>query len=96
MSAHRPVLSTNVGSCKEIIDGFPDEFGKAGEVVPVMNPARIAKGILNIGSDTAHMRELAENGYRRVDKYYRDSDLLDQYKKMYEDVMKTWRESDLN
>ena len=96
MAAHRPVLSTNVGSCKEIIDGFPDEFGKAGEVVPVMNPARIAKGILNIGSDTAHMRELAENGYRRVDKYYRDSDFLDQYKKMYEDVRKAWQESDLN
>lgn len=96
MAAHRPVLSTNVGSCKEIIDGFPDEFGSAGEVVPVMNPSRIAQGILNIGSSPQHMRALAEEGYRRVEKYYQDEDFLKSYKEMYQEVMKEWQESDLN
>lgn len=96
MAAHRPVLATNVGSCKEIIEGFPDEFGNAGEVVPVMNPARIAKGILSIGESPQHMRELAENGYRRVDKYYRDSDFLRSYENLYQEVVKEWQESDSN
>ena len=92
MASHRPVLATNVGSCKEIIDGFPDEFGSAGEVVPVMNPSRIAKGILNIGESVEHMHELAENGYRRVDKYYRDTDFLNSYHTLYKEAMKAWQE----
>lgn len=96
MAAKRPVLATNVGSCKEIIDGFPDEFDRAGEVVPVMNPSRIAKGILNIGKSTEHMRELGRNGYSRVDKYYRDTDFLEHYKNIYEEVVREWQELDLN
>ncbi|MDY6046605.1 MAG: GT4 family glycosyltransferase PelF [Anaerobutyricum sp.] len=96
MAAHRPVLATNVGSCKEIIDGFPDEFGSAGVVTPVMNPARIAKGILSIGESSEHMRELAENGYRRVDKYYRDSDFLKSYENLYQEVVKEWQALDLS
>ena len=96
MAAHRPVLSTNVGSCKEIIDGFPDEFGPAGEVTPVMNTARIAKGILSIGESPAHMRELAENGYQRVNKYYRDSDFLKNYEDLYQEVVKEWQALDSN
>ena len=58
MAARRPVLATNVGSCREIIEGFPDEFGPCGEVAPVMNPAQIARGILKIGESTAVMRSL--------------------------------------
>ena len=96
MAAHRPVLATNVGSCKEIIDGFPDEFGPAGVVAPVMNPARIAQGILSIGESGAHMRELAENGYRRVDKYYQDSDFLKSYENLYQEVVKEWQALVLN
>lgn len=96
MAAKRPVLSTNVGSCKEIIEGFPDEFGPAGIVTPVMNPARIAKGMLEIGKSVERMREMAENGYRRVDKYYRDSDFLKKYENLYQEVMREWRELDLN
>lgn len=85
-----------MGSCKEIIDGFPDEFGPAGVVTPVMNPARIAKGILSIGESSAHMRELAENGYQRVDKYYRDSDFLKSYEDLYQEVVKEWQALDLS
>lgn len=96
MAAKRPVLATNVGSCKEIIDGFPDEFGSAGEVVPVMNPSRIAKGILRIGESTRHMHELAENGWKRVDKYYRDTDFLKSYETLYQEVAEEWQASDLN
>jgi len=91
MAAHRPVLATNVGSCKEIIEGFPDEFGPAGVVTPVMNPARIAKGMLEIGKSVENMRKLAENGFNRVDKYYRDSDFLNSYRKLYQEVVKNGR-----
>lgn len=96
MAARRPVLATNVGSCREIIEGFPDEFGPCGQVVPVMNPSRIAQGILSVCSSYSHMRTLAENGCRRVEKYYRDSGFLKKYEDIYEEVKQAWQASALN
>lgn len=86
MAAHRPVLATRVGSCFEIIEGFPDEFGSCGAVLPVMNPSAIAKGILDVAKSYEHMRTLAENGYKRVEAYYRECDFLNNYRKLYMEV----------
>lgn len=86
MAARRPVLSTNVGSCREIIEGYDDPYGPAGVVVPVMNPPRIAEGILEVCKDTATMRAFAENGYARVSALYQDQDFLDRYRTLYQDV----------
>lgn len=88
MAAHRPVLATNVGSCKEIIEGYQDEFGHAGVVVPVMNPPAIARGILKIGESCQTMRQYAQEGYKRVEKYYQDVDFLDSYRSLYKGVVK--------
>lgn len=96
MAAHRPVLATNVGACREIIEGAPDEFGKAGEVTSVMNPARIAQGILRVCSSPEHMRYLAQQGYERVCRYYQDEDFLNRYRHLYEEEAKAWQASDLN
>lgn len=96
MAAHRPVLSTNVGSCKEIIEGYQDEFGDAGVIVPVMNPPAIARGILKIGESPEQMRQYAMEGYKRVARYYQDVDFLDRYRELYEGVRKEWQESVLN
>ncbi len=92
MAARRPVLATNVGSCKEVIEGYQDEFGPAGVVVPVMNPPQIAAGILKIGSTPEKMREYAREGYARVSKYYRDTDFLEAYRNLYEEVTGKWQE----
>lgn len=96
MAAHRPVLATNVGSCREVIEGYQDEFGHAGVVVPVMNPPRIAEGILKIGASAQRMRDYAAQGYARVEKYYQDTDFLNRYRNLYEEVMEAWRASALN
>lgn len=93
MAAHRPVLSTNVGSCKEIIEGYRDDFGPAGVVTPVMNPARIAEGMLAIGKNPTVMRALAQNGYNRVAALYQDKDFLARYHTLYEEVKDEWRAS---
>lgn len=93
MASHRPVLATNVGSCKEIIEGYRDDFGSAGVVTPVMNPLRIADGMLHIGRSAAVMRTLAQNGYNRVAALYQDKDFLSRYHKLYEEVNRPWQAS---
>ena len=83
MAAKRPYVSTNVGSCRELLEGNDDEFGKAGEIVPVMNPNLMAKAILRIAENRDKMREMAMNGYKRVVKYYQEEDFLFSYRKQY-------------
>lgn len=87
MAAHRPVVATNVGACREIIEGADDGLGSAGRVVPVMSPAAIAEGILAIASDPAQLRAMAENGYRRVLRFYQDKDFLAAYRSLYREAI---------
>lgn len=102
MAARRPVVATNVGACREIIEGAEDGLGPAGRVVPVMSPAAIAQGILEISRTPATLRALAENGYRRVVRYYQDKDFLSAYRALYREavqpreVREPWQASALN
>lgn len=102
MAARRPVLATNVGACREIIEGADDGIGPAGRVVPVMSPDAIADAILEISEHPAHLRALAENGYRRVVRFYRKEDFLAAYRQLYRDAVHTkevnrpWQASALN
>lgn len=88
MAARRPFVSTNVGSCRELLEGSPDEFGKAGEIVPVMNPNLMAKAILRIAESRDKMREMANNGFQRVVKYYQEEDFIRAYRELYEEVVR--------
>ena len=104
MAARRPVVATNVGACREIIEGAGDGLGPAGRVVPVMSPAAIADGILEISRSPAQLRALAENGYRRVVRFYQDKDFLAAYRSLYREAVQNtqqevncpWRASALN
>lgn len=88
MASKRPCVSTNVGSCKELIEGNDDGFGSAGEVVPVMNPNLMAKAILRMAENRDELRKMAMNGYNRVLKFYLEEDFLLAYRNLYEEVVK--------
>ena len=104
MAAHRPVVATNVGACREIIEGAGDGLGPAGRVVPVMSPTAIADNILAISRSPAQLRALAENGYRRVKRFYQDKDFLAAYRSLYREAVQSenrevnhpWQASALN
>lgn len=86
MSAKRPVVATDVGSCREIIEGFGDDFGHCGFVVPVMNPNLIARSVVKLAEDRNLMRAMGDIGYKRAVKYYREDDFLDRYRRLYRSV----------
>lgn len=87
MAAKRPVISTDVGCCKEIIEGTYDTFGRAGMVASVMNPKSIATAIIKLAQDRAGMKEMGNNGYNRVKSAYQQQDFLKNYIKLYEEVI---------
>ncbi len=89
MASKRPLVATNVGSCRELIEGNNDSFGMAGEVVPAMNPNLMAKAILRIAEDRDALRTMADNGYKRVARFYQEEDFLKTYRDLYEEVRET-------
>ncbi|MGN0144992.1 MAG: GT4 family glycosyltransferase PelF [Clostridium sp.] len=86
MSAKRPVMATDVGSCREVIEGNDDGYGKCGIVVPVMNPNLIARQIIKLGNDRKLMKSMGEIGYKRVKDFYRQDDFLNRYENIYRRV----------
>ena len=86
MASRRPLVTTDVGSCRELLEGSGDGMGPAGEVVPVMNPQLMARTILRLGRDRELLRAMGENGWARADRFYRQEDFLKAYEKLYQEV----------
>lgn len=96
MASRRPVVTTDVGSCRELIEGAGDGLGPTGAVVPVMSPDVMAQAILELASDRAALRQMGQVGHERVSAYYREEDFLATYRDLYKEVSGPWQASDSN
>lgn len=83
MAAAKPYVATNVGSCKELLEGLDDQFGPAGLVVPVMHVEQIAQAVLKLAGSKKMREEYGRNAYMRVSRYYRQEDVIANYRKLY-------------
>lgn len=79
-----PYVTTDVGSCSELIFGQDDNFGRAGSVVPVMHFHLLAKEILSLSLDELRRVEYGENGYHRVRQLYHLPLMISRYLSLYE------------
>ncbi len=90
-SASIPVVSTDVGACREMIEGrtAPDqELGPAGVVTRIYSPEDTADGLIRLIQSPDLVDEMGEAGRERVERYYVESDIMDQYQRIYRDT--TW------
>ena len=81
-----PTVTTDVGSCSELIYGNTEEdkaIGAAGSVVPIANPADFAEAVLPLLTDDAKWREARDAGIKRVETYYDEKDMLKRYHDIY-------------
>jgi glycosyltransferase involved in cell wall biosynthesis len=86
MAVGIPSVSTNVGSCEDLLYGLGDEdqsLGKSGLITNMGSPKETANAILKIITDDNLHQQMVESGYKRVDKYYRKELLIERYKKIY-------------
>ncbi len=83
-----PNVTTNVGDCTSMIYGANanDKYGKAGEVVNVMDFQALAKEIIKLARDKNLREEYGENGYKRVSHDYTFEMFINAYKKLYDDM----------
>ncbi len=86
-----PSVTTNVGSCSEIIYGMEDEepaLGAGGAVTSLSNPKAIATEILKLLGNRELYNDCSLAIKQRVEKYYNKVDQHSAYRSVYDDLMK--------
>jgi len=90
-----PCVATDVGSCRDLIYGGLGEedeaLGAAGEVTTIANPSALAKSYIRFLSDENLWKQAQKTALDRVQRYYRQDQFLETYRKIYEEAMESWQ-----
>jgi polysaccharide biosynthesis protein PelF len=87
MASGKPFVTTDVGSCKELLQGENDGFGEAGLVVPVMHYSQMAEAIVRLSKYEALREKMGINGLNRVASIYTKEKFIDSYKHLYQTMV---------
>jgi len=82
-----PSITTDVGSCRQLIEGMDEEdraLGAAGTVVQIAEPAAFAQAVLSLLADDDRWRAAQQAGLARVRRYYTKKQMIDRYRTLYE------------
>jgi glycosyltransferase involved in cell wall biosynthesis len=74
-----PTVATNVGACREMLEGKNADdalLGPSGLVTPVASPGATASAIVELARDPERYAEMAAAGLKRVERYYRQDDVF--------------------
>ncbi len=85
-----PVVTTDVGSCAELIyGGTPEDraLGAAGEVVGIANPQALAEAAVSLLADPTRWERAARTAILRVERYYSDQHMFDHYRVLYQGAL---------
>lgn len=83
----RPCVATDVGACRELIEGASDEdrcLGAAGAIVDIANSEALADEIAKLFLDANYWQQACISAVNRVEKYFNEEDLFESYQKVYE------------
>ncbi|MFN3200233.1 MAG: GT4 family glycosyltransferase PelF [Bradymonadia bacterium] len=81
-----PTVASDVGACRELIEGRTPEdraLGHSGIVTGVGDPEGTARAIVEILTDEGRRQAMIEAGVNRVRRYYRQSGVIDTYRRIY-------------
>lgn len=85
-----PSVATDVGSCRELIEGSTDEdkaLGACGRIVSISDPEKTAQACYELLSDADAWRAAQQAGIVRVKKYYDDRMMFGAYRDLYRDTL---------
>ena len=83
-----PVVATDVGACREMIEGRDDadrQLGPSGVVTRLVDPGATAAAILSLARDRDLRRRMGAAGRRRVAAFYSRDDCFARYASLYTD-----------
>ena len=89
-AARIPCVATDVGSCREIIEGAPDEvpnLGLAGRVAPPMDAGAIGQAITALMADPALRAACGDTLRKRVETYFTSEISAARYAALYHELV---------
>lgn len=84
MAAGKPVVATDVGSCRELLHGMHEEDEHAGFVVPVMNDEEIARAVIALSRNEPLRMRMGRIGRERVAAHYTHERFISRYEALYD------------
>ena len=85
-AAGLPVVATDVGACRELLEGRGLEdraLGRSGLCTGLADPAATATALLTLARDPGLREEMGRAGRARVRAYYQEVDLVRSYRDIY-------------
>lgn len=85
-----PCVATDVGSCRELIEGRTTEdraLGSAGRVTGVGNPEETAAALVEVLSDAELRRKMSESARKRVHQFYSHQQMIETYRLHYDRLL---------
>ncbi len=83
-AAARPVVTTDVGCCRQLIDGEEDDhFGTAGYCVPPMHREALAGALDKMCSSREERLKMGQIGKMRVERFFKHKTMMEKYNSLY-------------
>ncbi|AVO41810.1 GT4 family glycosyltransferase PelF [Simplicispira suum] len=82
-----PAVATDVGSCRQLVEGLDEQdklLGHSGSVVPIADPQRLADAALALLQDATAWQAASQAAIARVERYYTDTLMFERYGAVYE------------
>jgi polysaccharide biosynthesis protein PelF len=82
-----PAVSTDVGSCRQLVEGLDAEdraLGRAGRVVGIADPQALAEAAIEMMGDREAWHAAQAAGIARVERYYTQKLMFDRYRELYD------------
>lgn len=89
-----PVVSTDVGACRELIEGATETdkaLGSAGVIVDISDSAALGNGVTALLSDTNRWQAAQAAALKRVNAYYSLTQFRANYAKVYQEGLSSWQ-----
>ena len=87
MAASRPCVTTDVGCCRELLEGREDDnLGIAGFCAPPTCTGLLAEAMKKMAINDERRLEMGEIARKRVDAIYQYPQMIGQYRRLYEEV----------
>ena len=81
-----PVVSTDVGSCRQLVEGLPGEdaaLGRSGRIVGIADPEALAAAMLDLLTDEREWHAAKDSAIARVEKFYTQDMMIGRYRDIY-------------
>jgi glycosyltransferase involved in cell wall biosynthesis len=82
-----PALTTDVGACRQLVDGLPGQdaaLGSAGRVVRIADPQALAEAALELLGEPDQWQRASQAAIKRVETYYAANQMFKSYRDLYE------------